>query len=102
MVDIRVGDIGTQFLFTVRNSSDSSLINISNYSNRTVTFIKPNGDQITVSGTLYTDGTDGKLFYNSVSGNIDQIGFWRARVTLSSSGNLFNTDYYRFTVNPLD
>ena len=102
MVDIRVGDIGTEFIFTVRNSADASLIDVSTYSGRNITFIKPNGDQITVSGLLYTNGSDGKLFYNSVSGNIDQEGFWRARVTLSSSGNLFNTDYYRFTVNPLD
>lgn len=76
---LHVGDEGFVFRLTLTNS-DGTVVDISAFTTLNVLFGKPDGSALTVNGTLVTDGTDGKLFYATVAGDIDQPGTWRIQV----------------------
>lgn len=47
----------------------------------------PEGTITTKTGTLTTDGTDGKYFYTMLAADLDQAGQWRLQgnITLASA-----------------
>jgi len=81
---IHVGDVGTQLIMTVKD--DGAIVNISSASTLDVIIKKPDGVNYTKGGQLYTDGTDGKMYYTSVSGDFNSAGNYKlqGRVVLAS------------------
>jgi hypothetical protein len=91
-----VGDIGTQFLLTIVDNS--AIVNISSASNLTIYIKKPDSTLLAVTGTLYTDGTDGIMYYNSVSGDLDQSGIYKIQAKVTISSNVFYSSIGSFKV----
>ena len=72
--EIHVGDIGTVFEFTFLE--DAEPVDISAAQVLQATFRKPDGTTVTKSGTLSTDGQDGKMRYVTVTSDLDMGGQW--------------------------
>lgn len=71
-----VGDIGTIFEVTVTDR-DGAAINLATATTLSIIFAKPDGTTETKTATLSGDGTDGKMRYSSVSGDLDTPGVWQ-------------------------
>lgn len=78
---LREYDIGTEFLVTLKDASDA-VINVSNATTIQFRFRKPAGTEVTRTGLLKTDGTDGKVYYVTAAGDLDEIGTWRYQVRI--------------------
>lgn len=85
--EIHVADIGTVFRATYLDDCDPRTVaDVSGATTQQFTFTKPDGSTI-VRTTVYTpisqggtgDGTDGKVQYTTVSGDLDQAGRWKVQ-----------------------
>ncbi len=87
------GDIGLTIRLTI--DDDGTVRNISGQSALLIYLTKPNnGNVLTKTGSLTSDGTDGKLEYVTVDGDLDTPGEWTAQghVTESSSPIFWTTE----------
>jgi hypothetical protein len=94
--EIHVNDIGTVFTITLLDGT--STVGISTATTKNIIFGKPDGTSVIQTGTFTTDGTDGKLYYTSVSGDLDQCGFWKIQVHIIDSG-AWRSDIGNFEVH---
>ena len=85
MVEIQYNDFGTPIRFEIVNP-DYKAEDVSAATAVTILLRAPDGTVLTKSGTFTTDGTDGKVQYTAVDGDLDQAGAWQgqARVTTPS------------------
>lgn len=97
--EVRLGDIGTDFEFTIKNQ-DGTAQDISAATTKQIIFKKPDLTTSTKTAVLVNTGTDGKMKYKTISGDLDQIGAWsvQARVVLSTDD--FKSDIATFSVHP--
>jgi len=81
-VDPHLNDIGTIFELTIKDCG--VIVDISSNSALEVIFEKPDKTILSRVGVLSTDGTDGKLQYVTIAGDLDLEKTWKiqARVTL--------------------
>jgi hypothetical protein len=95
--EVHLYDIGTVFELTLKDGAAAA--DISAFTTRKFRFQRPSGDCEIVDATFVTDGTDGKLEYTTVSGDIDETGMWnlQARIT-DGSGNRFHSEVVEFEV----
>lgn len=94
--EIHVNDIGTRFLATI--TDDGGIVNISNNSNISITIKKPSDQIIYRVGTLYTNGADGKIYYDTVAGDLDEAGLYKLQCRVSLPSGTYYTDIYSFKV----
>ena len=80
--EIHVGNIGTRFSITIQEGGSS--INISGATTKDVIFRKPDDEVIVRSGVLTGDGTDGKMYYDTVSGDLDEAGHYKLQANSNS------------------
>jgi hypothetical protein len=75
---IQKNSIGTELLTTVRDQNGT----VVDVSTATLTFYiwKASGTVLTKTPTLKTDGTDGKVRYVTISGDLDEVGQYFAQV----------------------
>jgi hypothetical protein len=80
--EIHEDDIGTKFLLTVKDGT--SAVDISSATTKQIIFEKPDGTTLTKDATFDSDGSDGKIYYESISGDLDTAGTWtiQAKVIL--------------------
>lgn len=94
---IFVGDEGTEFRVTV--TDDGVAVDLSSATEILFIFRKTDATTLEVNGQLYTNGTDGIVFYNTVAGDIDQSGVYKLQVRVTiSSGNVFSSSIGSFKV----
>jgi hypothetical protein len=94
---IRQNDIGTQFLITIKD--DGAAVDISGASVKQLIFQKPKAFvRVVQNANFYTDGTDGKMFYTSVSGDLDTLGTWKIQGILQIGTSVWSTDIHTFDV----
>ena len=98
--DIHVGDIGTQFKLTVKRQDGTIMDDLGDASLIQMKFGKPDNSVITRTAALFTDGTDGIVVYESVSGDIDQSGRWRMQVVIEIGGAHWSSEAIKFRVDP--
>lgn len=83
--NVHVDDVGTIFRLTLLDTEDQPI----NVATATVTFVflSPNGRRFERATSLVNTGTDGKVQYVTVDGDIDIAGRWQyqARVEAGSS-----------------
>lgn len=96
--EIRVNDVGTRFTVTVKDG-DGNIIDLSNYSTTIINFIKPDKSVFTRNMNFDSNGVDGKLFYASVSGDLNQQGYWEFYLSLASASGSWSSNKERFFVN---
>ena len=73
--EIHVGDIGTLFEATIMDGSQ--VVDISGATTLQIIFLKPNGTRLEKTAALSGDGTDGRMRYVTVAGDLDIAGFWK-------------------------
>jgi len=95
--EVHVNDIGTQFIVTVKD--DGVVQDISTATNLILIFKKPDQTTSNKTATLYTDGTDGKMTYTSVSGDLNQAGNYKIQGKVTLGGATYYTSIGSFKVH---
>lgn len=93
---IRVSDIGTEFRVTI--TDEGTAVDISSATTLQMIFKKPSGETLTVDADLYTDGTDGIIFYNTVDGDIDESGIWKLQTYIVIGAASYSSTIGNFRV----
>jgi len=85
-VSIQEDCIGTEIRITFVEAN-GSVISLAGASTVNVIFKSPSNATTTRTATLYTDGTDGKITYTTVSGDFDAPGDWyyQGKATIGST-----------------
>jgi hypothetical protein len=94
--EIHAGDIGVVFNITIMNGT--AVLNVSNANSISIIFQKPDSSDLTKTATLTTNGTDGKIKYTTVAGDLDQIGTWQIQARVNFGASVFSTDIQKFKV----
>lgn len=74
MSSIQKNAIGVDLIGTIAESGVT--IDVSTTTTRQIFLKKPSGSIINRSAILLTDGTDGKIVYRTIAGDIDVAGTW--------------------------
>ena len=103
--EVHQGDIGTQFLITLKTSKavNATAVDISDATNKQFIFKRPGGTIVTVSGTFYTDGTDGKLYYTNGSSDslwsaASSVGMWEVQIRVTAGASVYTSERGQFRV----
>jgi hypothetical protein len=76
------GDIGHVFTMTVIENGAAK--NIAAASSKQFVFFHPrDATLLVVTAAFVTDGSDGKLTYTTISGDLSQEGLWRVQAALT-------------------
>ena len=95
--EIHVDDVGTKFLITIKE--DSAIVDISSATALSIFIKKPNDTVLARVGTLHTDGTDGKMYYDIAAGDLDEAGQYKLQGRVSIGTSTYYTDVYHFRVH---
>jgi hypothetical protein len=95
--EIHVNDIGTRFIFTVKDNGE--VVNISGAPMITIAFKKPSDTVIYRSGCLCSGGTDGRTYYDTVSGDLDEAGYYKVQGHIQLASGTYYTDIHTFQVH---
>lgn len=77
-----VNDIGKSIEFEVYSCDQTvdppveTAVDVSTSTDKDITFLKPDGNLLEVTGEFLTDGTDSIIRHKTVDGNLDQAGDW--------------------------
>lgn len=93
---IFVGDTGSEFRVTI--TDDDVAVDLSSATTLELIFRKPDGTILTVTASLYSDGTDGIIFYNTVEDDLDQSGIYKLEAYIEIDGNTFYSSIGSFKV----
>lgn len=94
--DIRVGDIGISFKVIIEDCG--IVVDISTASTKEILLYKPDGSVLTKTASFFTDGTDGIIKYDTVSGDINIAGFWRIEAYVVLGASEYYSEIARFRV----
>jgi|TARA_B100001564_G_C20560376_1_gene633460 uncharacterized protein YbcV (DUF1398 family) len=94
---IHVNDVGTKFLATIKD--DGVVVDISSAISITMMFKKPDDEVVEKSGTLDSSGTDGKVYYTTIAGDLDEAGLYKLQAKVVLSTGTYYTDIYSFKVH---
>lgn len=94
--EIKKDDIGTIFILTIKDGETT--VPIQSASTKEVCFEKPDGSVVTKDAAFLTDGSDGKIIYTSVSGDLDIVGGWRIQAHVVIDTGTFSSSIEPFTV----
>jgi hypothetical protein len=76
---IHNGDVGTIIRLTITEDDDTTAVDVSGATVKTFYFLKPTGTKINKTAVFNSDGTDGKLKYTTIAGDIDTTGRWQVQ-----------------------
>ena len=84
---IQENTIGAPLTFTVLEPASTQAMDISLASVKNLIFKKPNGVRITKTNVPFaTDGTDGKLKYITIDGDLAPAGKWAVQAYIVKPG----------------
>ena len=76
--EVHLNDIGTVFEITLKDEGNSpEIVDVSTAATMEIIFQKPNGTSVTQTASFTTDGTDGKIEYTTLTGDLDTVGLWK-------------------------
>lgn len=96
--EIHVDDIGTLFTITLKDGEDP--VNISSASVKVIVFVSPNGGRTEKTADFLTDGTDGKIKYTTIAGDLSVSGLWKLQARVVVPAGTWHSDVYNFMVHP--
>jgi hypothetical protein len=98
---IQEGNVGTVFVFTVRDQS-GAIVNLATATTLDAKFrAGPKGTTFTRTGLLTTDGTDGKFQYVSIAGDLTPAHeCWQRQGFVVLPFGEFETEVRTFAVKP--
>ena len=97
--EIHEGDIGTKLLITV--TDDGVVVDLSSATSLSIFIKKPDGTILTRVGVLETDGTDGKMYYITLTGELDAAGGYKIQglVVIPSGSYYTSTSTFKVHCN---
>ena len=96
--EIHKGDIGTLFTFTITNNG--ATIDLSSASTKQIIFSPPGGVKLTKAAEFVTNGSDGKLKYAAISGDLSVEGLWSAQAHVALPTGEWSSSVVEFMVHP--
>lgn len=94
---IHKDDVGTKLLVTV--TDDGVAVDISSASSLEIIIRKPDGELLTRTGVLESSGTDGKMYYITVSEDLDEAGHYKIQGKVVLPSGTFYTSISTFKVH---
>ena len=95
--EIHANDIGTKFVVTIKDGD--SAVNVSSATTKQIIIKKPSGTTLTNAAAFSSDGSDGKIYYSAVSGDLDEIGTYKIQGKVVITDGTFYTDIQSFKVH---
>ena|SRR3990167_327182 len=96
--EIHKNDIGTRFKCTIKDGD--SIVDVSAVTTKQVLFYKPSSEILTKTASFFTDGSDGIIYYDSIDGDLDEVGSWELQgYVVFSSTSKFRSDIKSFKVH---
>lgn len=95
--EVHIDDVGTLFILTVKD--DGVAVDISGASSLVILIQKPDSVSHTKTGSFYTDGTDGKMKYTSISGDFNQVGLHKIQAVVSMGSGVYHSSVSDFRVH---
>ena len=74
MADVQLNDYGTVFRVTI--TDDGVAVDVSSATTKSIIFKPPSGSKTTKTATFTGSGTDGRIQYTTVAGDINVVGLW--------------------------
>jgi len=98
--EVHYNDIGTVFLVAVKDcvAGTSTALDVSTATGVSLVFKSPSGASSTKTATLNGDGTDGKIYYTTIDGDLNEIGTWRIQAKIEIDGGTFRSEVGSFKV----
>ncbi len=81
METLRRNDSGTTIILTLKEAG--VVVDISSASPKRIEIRKPSGAVVQRTGSFITNGTDGKLYCQVTSGDLAELGIYRAAMRLT-------------------
>ncbi len=95
--EIHINDVGTRFLATIQDNG--TVVDISSASQIQMIFRRPSDEVFYRTGSLLTSGIDGKVYYDTVSGDLSNVGMHKLQAKVYLPSGTYYTDIYSFQVN---
>ena len=77
---LRKDAIGVQITVTLKE--DGVVINSTSLTTKEFIIVKPSGTSVTKAASFVTDGSDGKIRYTTLSGDLNEAGQYRLQANL--------------------
>jgi len=94
--NIQADDFGWVGRLTLQQ--DGATFDASSYTTKEFIFIDPDGTAATKTADFDSDGTDGKLKYTILTGEVDSAGNWNVVARIKKAGVELTTDPLEFRV----
>lgn len=94
---IHQNDIGTRLVVTVLD--DGSAVDISTATSLQIILRKPDNTVLTKSAVIYNNGSDGKMAYTTVDGDLDTLGNYKIQGKVEIDGGTYYTSLGSFKVH---
>ena len=91
------GDVGTVFRLTITDT-DGTAIDVSTAVTKYIYFQDPTGAKVQKTAAFTTNGSDGKIQYTTIAGDIDMVGTWHVQGYVETSLGKFWTEKDSFKV----
>ena len=98
--ELHYNDIGTVILTTITDcvSGTSSPLNISSATSIFLVLKSPSGTSYNKVAVFKTDGTDGKVQYTTLDGDLIEVGTWRIQAIVNFATSSFRSNVKTFKV----
>lgn len=90
-------DEGTRITLVVRDD-DLAIVDIGDATTLQVNFHNPSGTLTQKTGTLTSDGSDGKYYYDTEAGFITPSGDWKVQGYIVTPAGEWHTEIFDFKV----
>ena len=82
----------------VKVVSNGKPIDLSTFTSGKIIITSPSGVKKELNANLFTDGTDGRIFYTVQGGEFDMEGIWTIEASVTTSSGSRTTDQSFFVV----
>lgn len=98
--ELHYNDIGTIILTTINDcvSGTSTALDVSASTSVSLVLKSPSGISSTKTAIFNTDGSDGKVKYTTVDGDLNEVGTWRMQAIVNFATSSFRSDVKTFKV----
>lgn len=96
--DMHVGDVGTIIEVTLYDGG--AVVNLSSATLKQFILTKPDATVVTKTAAFSSDGSDGKLRYTTIAGDLDAKGSWHLQVYVEMPTGKWKSDIQEFQVEP--
>ena len=94
------GDVGTLVIVTIVDQNLAVVMLDVDFISAKILFQKPSGVVVEKTAALYTDGKDGKIYYTTQTGDIDESGQWKIEGRIKTAAGEWASTIFNLTVSP--